>query len=152
VYSAGLIKRGTFVRVFEVFLLSLLLVPGVPASTVPSSAIGKWKIGKPFHDMASQPIGLSSKQEKMLIGQVLGIESTSITACGLQIHIDSVHQAEYSSDAFLERYRISPSQIGLNSPVFEYSFEYSKSEPLCGNSEGLVLITDGQNFTFGKRK
>ena len=92
---------------FEVFSLSLLLLQCAPANSVPSRALGHWKIGRPFYDMTPQPIGLNSRQEKMLLGQVLDIESTSITACGLRVHIDSVQETKYSADAFLEKYLIS---------------------------------------------
>ncbi len=121
------------------FALSLFFASGFLQS-VPSSVVGQWKIGSPFVNMAPQPVGLSSKQLKMLVGRRLTIKSMSAMACGKTIQLVSVE--EDSADSFLQKYGVRPDQIGLQSAVTELSFTHAE---VCGNSEGFQLITDGHD-------
>jgi len=116
--------------------------------SAPPSVVGQYKIGRDFEDMTPQPIGLSTKQERMLIGQVIVIKSTSITACGKSFHLNSIEEETYAADSFLQRYGVRPDQIGLKAPVTELSFSFPPSTAICGNSEGFVLLTDGHHAAF----
>jgi hypothetical protein len=125
-----------------------ILVTMASLQSTPPNVVGQYKIGRPFLDMTPQPIGLTAIQEKTLIGQEVSINSTSVTACGKSTHVDSVEEETYSADAFLQRYRMRPDQIGLKSPVTELWFKFPLSTAICGNSEGFVLLTDGSHAAF----
>ncbi len=129
-------------------LLMLLLFAIQPSSklrAIPNSLAGQWEIGKPFYDMAAPPVGINAKQENKLIGEILDIRTTSVSACGTSIQITSIEATTYSSDAFLQEYRIRPDQIGLVAPLTEYSFISHGLTAICGSPQAFVIVSDGKN-------
>ena len=76
---------------------------------------------------------------------MLTLAPTALTACGKRVSYESVSQQTYSADSFLQRYGIRPDQVGLNAPITELLFNFPPPRMVCGNSEGLVLLTDGHH-------
>jgi hypothetical protein len=138
-----------FMKIPALLMLLLLAVQSnSEMRVIPNSLVGQWKIGKPFYDMASLPIGINAKQERTLIGTTLDMRTASVSACGTSIQITSVEATTYSGDAFLQDYRVRPDQIGLGVPVTEYSFISHGLTAICGSPEAFDIISDGKNVVL----
>lgn len=98
---------------------------------LPSSAIGKWTVGKPYD--VGQPVGLDAKQEEAIIGLVIKVSPSQLTVCGRAIPITSVKVDHLTSSDFLAKYNFTPDLIGFSDgPLVEISLNKLHSTRACG--------------------
>jgi len=98
---------------------------------LPSSAVGKWTVGKPYD--AGQPIGLNAKQEEAIIGLVIKVSPSQITVCGKDVPIKSVEVDHLTSSEFLAKYKFTPNLIGFgDDTLVEISINKLHSTHACG--------------------
>lgn len=98
---------------------------------LPSSAVGKWTVGKPYD--VGQPVGLDAKQEEAIIGLVVKVSPNQITVCGKDVPIKSVEVDHLTSSEFLAKYKFTPNLIGFgDDTLVEISINKLHSTKACG--------------------
>jgi hypothetical protein len=98
---------------------------------LPSSVLGKWKVGKPYD--LGQPIGLDAKQEEMITGLVINLSQDQIAVCGKEVSIESVEVEHLVSDEFLAKYNFTPTRIGLEgADVIDIRLNKLHTTKACG--------------------
>lgn len=99
---------------------------------LPSNAVGKWTVGKPYD--VGQPVGLDAKQEEAIIGLVVKVSPSRITVCGKDVSIKSVEIDHLTSSDFLAKYNFTPNLIGFGDDTFvEISINKLHSTNACGD-------------------
>ena len=98
---------------------------------LPSSVLGKWKVGKPYD--VGQPIGLDAKQEEMITGLVIKLSQEKVDVCGKEVPIKSIEVEHLTSDEFLAKYNFTPNRIGLKgADVLDISLNKFHTTKACG--------------------
>jgi len=122
---------------------------------LPSSAVGKWTVGKPYD--AGQPVGLDAKQEGAIVGLVIKVSPSQITVCGKDVPITSVKVDHLTSSDFLAKYNFTPSLIGLgDSNILDINLNELHSAKACGEfadpgthlliSKGHAVVEVGNDY------
>ena len=122
---------------------------------LPSSAVGKWTVGKPYD--AGQPVGLDAKQEGAIVGLVIKVSPSQITVCGKDVPITSVKVDHLTSSDFLAKYNFTPNLIGLSDvDILDISLNKLHSTKACGEfadpgthlliSKGHAVVEVGNDY------
>jgi len=113
---------------------------------LPSSAVGKWTVGKPYD--AGQPVGLDAKQEGAIVGLVIKVSPSQIAVCGKDVPITSVKVDHLTSSDFLAKYNFTPNLIRLgDANILDINLNKLHSTKACGEfaDPGThLLISKGQ--------
>jgi len=98
---------------------------------LPSSAVGKWNVGKPYD--VGQPVGLDAKQEGAIVGLVLKVSPSQLAVCGRDVPVTSIKVDHLTSSDFLAKYNFTPNLIRLsNADILDISLNKLHSTKACG--------------------
>jgi hypothetical protein len=122
---------------------------------LPSSAVGKWTVGKPYD--VGQPVGLDAKQEGAIVGQVIKVSPSQFAVCGKDVPITSVKVDHLTSSDFLAKYNFTPNLIGLgDANILDISLNKLHSAKACGEfadpgthlliSKGHAVVEVGNDY------
>src|SRR6185437_3377216 len=103
------------------------------------------------------PVGLDAKQEEAIIGLVIKVSPSQLTACGRNIPIKSVDVVHLTSSDFLAKYNFTPDLIGFSDgPLIEISINNMHSTNACGEfadpgtdiliSKGHAVVEVGNDY------
>lgn len=111
--------------------LGIIAFAFLTGAQLPSCAVGKWTVGKPYD--VGQPVGLDAKQEGAIIGLVVKVSPSQLTVCGKDVPIKSVEVDHLTSSDFLAKYNFTPNLIGLsNADILDISLNRLHSTKACG--------------------
>jgi hypothetical protein len=122
---------------------------------LPSSAVGKWTVGKPYD--VGQPVGLDAKQEGAIVGLVVKVSPSQLAVCGRDVPITSVKVVHLTSSDFLAKYNFTPNLIGLSDvDILDISLNKLHSTKACGEfadpgthlliSKGHAVVEVGNDY------
>lgn len=122
---------------------------------LPSSVLGKWKVGKPYD--VGQPIGLDAKQEEMITGLVIKLSQDQIGVCGKEVPIKSIEVEHLTNDEFVAKYNFTPNLIGLQgADVIDIGLNKLHTTKACGEfsdpgshlfiSQSHVVVEVGNDY------
>jgi len=122
---------------------------------LPSSAVGKWTVGKPYD--VGQPVGLDAEQEGAIVGLVIKVSPSQLAVCGKDVPITSVKVDHLTSSDFLARYNFTPNLIGLgDADILDISLNKLHSTKACGDfadpgthlliSKGHAVVEVGNDY------
>lgn len=122
---------------------------------LPSSAVGKWTVGKPYD--VGQPVGLDAKQEGAMVGLVIKLSPSQLAVCGRDVPITSVKVDHLTSSEFLAKYNFTPNLIGLSdADILDISLNKLHSTKACGEfadpgthlliSKGHAVVEVGNDY------
>jgi hypothetical protein len=122
---------------------------------LPSSAVGKWTVGKPYD--VGQPVGLDAKQEGAIVGLVIKVSPSKLAVCGKDVPITSVKVDHLTSSDFLAKYNLTPNLIGLgDANILDISLNKLHSTKACGEfadpgthlliSKGHAVVEVGNDY------
>jgi hypothetical protein len=122
---------------------------------LPSSAVGKWTVGKPYD--AGQPVGLDAKQEGAIVGLVIKVSPSQIAVCGKDVPITSVKVDHLTSSDFLAKYNFTPNLIRLgDANILDINLNKLHSTKACGEfadpgthlliSKGHAVVEVGNDY------
>ena len=122
---------------------------------LPSSAVGKWTVGKPYD--VGQPVGLDAKQEEAITGLIIKVSPSQLAVCSKEIPIKSVDVEHLTDDDFLAKYNFTPNRIGFSDAnILDINLNKLRSTNACGEfadpgthlliSKGNAVVEVGNDY------
>ena len=152
VITTVVIERGVMNKLLALGVIAFAIVG---QCQLPSSALGKWTVGKPYD--VGQPVGLDAKQEGAITGLVIKVSATKLIVCGREVPIASVNVAHLSGSNFLAKYNFTPNLIGLgDGDILDINLNKLHSTKACGEfadpgthlfiSSGHAVVEVGNDY------
>ena len=140
------------IKLLGLGILAFALLAG---GQLPSVALGKWTVGKPYD--VGQPVGLDMKQEGTIVGLVINVSRSQVAVCGRGVPITSVKVDHLTSSDFLAKYNFTPNLIGLgDANILDISLNNLHSTKACGEfadpgthlliSKGHAVVEVGNDY------
>ena len=101
VFTTAAIEEEHMIKLLGLGIITFALLA---EGQLPSSAVGKWTVGKPYD--VGQPVGLDAKQEGAIVGQVIKVSPSQLAVCGKDVPITSVKVDHLTSSDFLAKIQL----------------------------------------------